>query len=148
MVQSFLKQYEYIVVGIVALVLVAGASTITYKLIDGYWQSKWDKRELELTQASNKIINETRQREDALRQSVDKLENENAAYKAKYQTVAANADAANGRLLKQINSVLASTSSEVTGIEVSGKTTREAVILLANDAWKIYPKKPRVGRVC
>lgn len=147
MILPVLKAYKlYILAGIAAIIL-ASSCYLTYTVTDSHWQSKWDKRESEISKASAKATEEARNKELEYQRTIDGIRSQGAASIAAANADAADASAASDRLLQRLNAILADQATPDTGGAKRGKTATQAINMLANVLEKSIDRNRQLAKI-
>ena len=117
---------------VLALVILAGASWLTYTITDAHWETKYNKLKSSYDTASAKAQAEARDTEQRYQNDIETIRTEGADRIAKAKADANRANASIAGLQQRINGLLASTSTEDSGTTRRGKTAGEALNLLAD----------------
>lgn len=147
MILDPIKPYlNYLLAGL-AVIILASACYLTYTVTDSHWQSKWDKRETEISDASAKATEQARTKEQEYQRSIDELRKQGASNLAAAIADANDASASVERLRQRINKILADTSTENSGTGVRGKTATQAANLLANVLEKSLERNEQLAKI-
>lgn len=132
MIKSLIQKYKVYIGLALALAVLAGACYLTWLITDSQWQSKYDNQQTKYADASAKASESARNKEHEYAANLAKANAEGDKRAAASSAAAASANASNIRLQQRINKILADTSPEVTGTGQQGKSSREALDMLAN----------------